>query len=281
MNPKNIIIASSVVVVVATGAYLGLNQMSKTNTPEGRLLQNYEQLAKKVTSNQTKNALSGSCDNPQAFSKIISDLELELSVLKAKRVGLASQPEKANDGSKPLELSDGDYSQPNPKPGSQPLELSDGDYSKPGSKPLDLSDGKYDIDSSIMGKMYGLEEQIKATLNNLKSICEKKDEAPQQKEVISDSCDSACKKYSDCAGFTEDATKQDQQDAYDSCMEECKSWSKETVICINKKSIKNPADCGYLSQCALKEYGGMGNEMLNNIVIETDASTSNSKQNIV
>ena len=157
------------------------------------------------------------------------------------------------------------YPNNDPRPGSQVPDLSDGDYSdpRPGSQVPEMSDGNYFNDvpelpeipehdgGNILDQINEIEQQIITEINNLKSLCD-------EDEVISDSCPEACKKYSDCARYAEDETEEDIQDAYDSCMEECVNWSKETVICINKKPIKKPLDCRDLSFCALPEYGGPG-----------------------
>ena len=167
-------------------------------------------------------------------------------------------------GSEPPELLDY-YPNNDPRPGSQVPDLSDGDYSdpRPGSQVPEMSDGNYfnevpelpeiviEDSKSVFDQIDEIEQQIITEINNLKSLCD-------EDEVISDSCPEACKKYGDCARYTEDVTEQDIQDAYDSCMEECVNWSKETVICINKKPIKKPLDCRDLSFCALPEYGGPG-----------------------
>ncbi len=186
-------------------------------------------------------------------------------------------------GSQLPELSDGDYSDQVPvlpeisddsieivpKPGSQPPELSDGDYSdpRPGSQVPELSDGNYFNEipelpeisehdgGSIFDQIDETEQQIIAEINNLKSLCDKE-------EIVSTSCPEACKKYSDCAEYTEGVTKEDIKDAYDSCMEECVKWSDKTKICINKKKIREPLDCRDLSFCVLPEYGGPGVEVL-------------------
>ena len=70
-------------------------------------------------------------------------------------------------------------------------------------------------------------------------------------------CQIPCEKYKKCAGYGDDATAGDTQEAYNSCMEVCQGWSDSTITCINQKSINNPADCMHLSNCALKEYQGM------------------------
>ncbi len=164
-------------------------------------------------------------------------------------------------GSEPLELSDGDYSDVSPEDslGSEPLELSDGDYSDalpggaPGSEPLELSDGDYSdaLPEKMLDEIEALEKKIMAEINNLKSLCDK------EEEIISTSCPSACQKYADCTIYTEGTTKEDQKDAYDSCMEECPKWSDKTKICINKRPIKGIDDCIHLSFCGLAEYNNV------------------------
>ena len=117
---------------------------------------------------------------------------------------------------------------------------------------------KYDQNNNGRGhkqneeKINYLEKEIIAELNSLKSLCDKE----EKKEIISTSCEEACQKYAHCASYTEGVTKEDLKDAYDTCFEECKTWSEKTIICINKKPITAPIDCENLGYCALPEYGG-------------------------
>lgn len=110
-------------------------------------------------------------------------------------------------------------------------------------------------DRSDVDKIESYEKDLALELAKLKTTCDNyvKKEAPV---VISNRCEDACKKYSQCAGFTEGATVTDQQDAYDGCMEECAKWADSTKICINTKPIKAAMDCMNLSVCAMKEYNG-------------------------
>jgi leucyl-tRNA synthetase len=103
-----------------------------------------------------------------------------------------------------------------------------------------------------LDKINAYEEEIRRELNNLKSLCDE-----EEKEIVSTSCESACKKYSECTHYTEDTTEQDRKDAYDSCMIECVNRSDKTKICINKKPIKTVMDCTHLSICALSEYSNV------------------------
>lgn len=149
-----------------------------------------------------------------------------------------------------------------PLPESEPLDLtptpgSDSDLApveeefipKLGAQPLEIDPTP---GNTVIDKINYIEKEIIAELNSLKSLCDKE----EKKEIISTSCVDACKKYSDCASYTEGVTKEDLQDAYDSCFEECQKWSDKTKICINKKPITAPIDCENLSFCALPEYGG-------------------------
>lgn len=295
---KIALIAGSVATVAGVGVYIMWGDLPGQRNSEDTLLQDYQEFSEDLKDSKTKDKLSGSCEKPEKFASQVKDLEDRLKELQDRKNDLLNSIPKLPDikdgdiiiidsetrpGSEPLELSDGDYTDQVPvlpeisddsieivpKPGSQPLELSDGDYSdpRPGSQVPELSDGNYfnnvpelpEISEhdggSIFDQIDEIEQQIIKEINNLKSLCD-------EDEVVSDSCPEACKKYGDCARYTEDVTEQDIQDAYDSCMEECVKWSKETVICINKKPIKKPLDCRDLSFCALPEYGGPGVEIL-------------------
>jgi len=123
---------------------------------------------------------------------------------------------------------------------------------KLGEQPLNFIE-----DTNTLSHINLLEEEIIEQIKNMKSLCDKEEEQQEEKKIISKSCEDACKKYSECTHYTEDTTEQDRKDAYDSCMIECATWSDETKTCINKKSIKQPADCANLSMCALAEYSDM------------------------
>jgi len=42
-------------------------------------------------------------------------------------------------------------------------------------------------------------------------------------------------------------------DAYNTCMEECPTWPKEMIKCINAVDIKTPNDCVSFVQCQLPQ----------------------------
>jgi len=150
-----------------------------------------------------------------------------------------------------------------PVPGSEPLDFDEPTPETevetewvppfPESEPLNL-DPTPSINTQYaeLKEINELEKKIIAEINNLKSLCDEDEE-----EIISTSCPDACKKYADCTIYTEGTTKEDQQDAYDSCMEECPKWSDKTKICINKRPIKGIDDCIHLSFCGLAEYNNV------------------------
>ncbi len=94
---------------------------------------------------------------------------------------------------------------------------------------------------------------IEEKLQALKTLCHK-EESPVKKKVISDQCSDACKRHKDCAEYTEDVTPADLEDAYTACMEECATWPKEMITCINRVDIRTPNDCVSFVQCQLPQY---------------------------
>jgi hypothetical protein len=94
-------------------------------------------------------------------------------------------------------------------------------------------------------------QNIKDILQALRYLCQ---EAEQPQKVISDKCSDACQRYKDCAAYTEDVTSADLTDAYNTCMEECPTWPKEKVKCINAIDIKNPNDCVSFVHCQLGQF---------------------------
>ncbi len=100
-------------------------------------------------------------------------------------------------------------------------------------------------------------DDIDTEINQMvKLITSKSTNKTAQTNSNSNSCIDVCTKYKKCASYTDGATIEDQQDAYDSCSEECNKWADSTKICINKKPINTTIDCMNLSVCAMKEYMG-------------------------
>lgn len=79
---------------------------------------------------------------------------------------------------------------------------------------------------------------------------------PPAEEALG-SCDKACDNYALCAGYGDDMTAQDVDDAFASCMEECAGWEKTNIDCMAKVIVRNPEDCGPVSLCGLKNYQGI------------------------
>ncbi|NMB48339.1 hypothetical protein GYA13_02735 [Candidatus Kuenenbacteria bacterium] len=95
------------------------------------------------------------------------------------------------------------------------------------------------------------EQKIMDILQILKDWCQ---EEEQPKKIISDKCSDACERHKDCATYTEDVTAADLADAYNACLEECPTWPKEMIKCINAIDIKNPNDCVSFVQCQLPQF---------------------------
>jgi hypothetical protein len=97
-------------------------------------------------------------------------------------------------------------------------------------------------------QMDDYEQKIQALLQELKDLCK------EDPKVTSDKCSDACKRYKDCAAYTEDVTEADLIDAYDTCMEECVTWPQEKIKCINAITIKAPNDCVSFVNCQLPQH---------------------------
>lgn len=97
------------------------------------------------------------------------------------------------------------------------------------------------------------EQKITNILQALRVLCQDEEKAPVKK-AVSDKCSDACQRHKDCAAYTEDTTPADLNDAYNTCMEECATWPKEMIKCINAIDIKNPNDCVGFVQCQLPQH---------------------------
>ena len=241
---KNIIIGGIATVIVAAGAIIlvNWNQWSHIDTLDD-LVKDYQELSEDVKLSKTKSDLLAACENPGGFNKQIQELENTLARLRQRKNDITNTP---------IEVKEEEYI---PRLGEQVPDLWEPDpiqqeeyIPRLGEQSLDFIEN-----TSILSEITVLEEEILTELNNLKSLCDNQEK--KKKEIISNSCIDACKKYSECTHYTQDTTEQDRKDAYDSCMIECADWSNKTKICINKKPIKTVSDCTNLSICALSEYG--------------------------
>lgn len=102
-------------------------------------------------------------------------------------------------------------------------------------------------------KMDDYEKKISEILTKLKEMCENQEDQEIEPKVISDKCSDACVRYRDCASFTEEVTQADLKDAYDTCMEECPTWPKEMIKCMNSVDIAKPNDCVVFLNCQLPQ----------------------------
>jgi len=134
----------------------------------------------------------------------------------------------------------------NGRPGSEVPELSPDVPPLPEIDDLDIVDPNEPII-----KMSDLEQKIINILQGLKALCK---EDNLNKKAVSDKCSDACQRHRDCAAYTEDVTAADLNDAYSACMEECVTWPKEMVKCINSVDIKKPNDCVSFVNCQLPQF---------------------------
>ncbi len=132
------------------------------------------------------------------------------------------------------------------RPGSEVPELSSDVPSLPEIGDLDIIDPNEPI-----VKITDLEQKITIILQDLKALCQEED---QNKKIVSDKCSDVCQRHKDCAAYTEDVTAADLNDAYATCMEECVTWSKDMVKCINAVDIKKPNDCAAFVKCQLPQF---------------------------
>ncbi len=130
------------------------------------------------------------------------------------------------------------------RPGSEVPELTSDIPSLPEIDEMNIVDPNEPII-----KMAELEQKIKNLLQELKTLCPEE----ENKKAISDKCSDACQRHKDCAAYTEDVTVADLTDAYNTCMEECPTWPKEMIKCINAVDIKTPNDCVSFVQCQLPQ----------------------------
>ena len=266
--PKISLIVGGAVIAVGAGAYVMWGELPGQRDGENILLNDYQEFWQELKDTETGDDLADSCENSAKFSGKINDLENRLSDLQKRKKELnelrkeAQEMPEIQDDSQPLELSDGVEESipqlpdiPEHDIQNQIPELPDIPEHDINNDVPQLPDVPEHDFANIFDQINDVEKRIIAEIGILKSLCD-------EDEVVSVSCPEACKKYSDCAEYTEGVTVEDIKDAYDSCMEECVKWSDKTKICINKKKIREPLDCRDLSFCVLPEYGGPGVEVL-------------------
>jgi hypothetical protein len=66
-------------------------------------------------------------------------------------------------------------------------------------------------------------------------------------------CNKACRRYSDCAAYTEGVGPADIEDAYQSCLEVCPTWTDDQRNCVVSTVINSPMDCAKQTACVLPQ----------------------------
>lgn len=150
-------------------------------------------------------------------------------------------------------------------PGSleQPSSYMENNY---GVDLIDTSDDDYldtditspeDVIEKNLQEMSFWENQIKISLDSLRSICNEQQNQEANKAIkkkFSSDCGSACKNFSQCS-IVGGGTAEDQADDYKICMEECLTWAEEVRSCINEKAAEgiNRTSCSFMSLCIGQE----------------------------
>lgn len=234
------IIASALgVIVLGASGYFISDYFSKQNnsldTPE-KIVSDYKDLL--AEAEQLKALAGNSCDNKKDINQKIESLEKKLADLAERKKQWLDNVPKLPDV-EPEILDQG-------RPGSEVPELT------PDVPPLPEIDEINIIDpNENIFQIENCEQKINNILQQLKTLCQDEESAPKP---VSDKCSDACQRYKSCASFTEDVTPADLNDAYNTCMEECATWPKEMIKCINAINIKVPNDCVSFVQCQLPQF---------------------------
>ncbi|OGF35296.1 hypothetical protein A2468_00010 [Candidatus Falkowbacteria bacterium RIFOXYC2_FULL_46_15] len=268
---KKILLGAAAVVVLGLGGFLVSEHVSdpgqgRSTDPEA-IVSDYKDLL--AEAEQLKALAGENCDNKKDVNRRIEEMEKKLSDLAARKKAWLDNVPKLPDinpetivpenplgrpGSEIPELSsdapplpdiDMDSIIVEERPGSQAPELTSDAPPLPDINEADIIDP-----DEYFYQMGELERKIGDLLRELKALC--KDE--EKKKVISDKCSDACQRYKDCAAYTEDVTPEDLNDAYDTCMEECPTWPKEMIKCINAIDIKIPNDCVSFLNCQVPQF---------------------------
>ncbi len=267
--PKIIVGAVAVFVLVAAGYFLKNtlvnSKQTELDTPE-KIVADYKDLL--AEADQLQDSAGVNCGNKKETNKKIDALEKKLTDLEERKKQWLDnvpklpevEPEILNEdnllgrpGSEVPELSSDVPPLPdinpeiNPgRPGSEVPELSSDVPPLPEINEINIIDPNEPI-----SQMDENAQNIKDVLQALRDLCQ---EAEQIQKVISDKCSDACQRHKDCAAYTEDMTATDLADAYDACMEECPTWPKAMIKCINATEIKKPNDCVGFVQCQVPQF---------------------------
>ncbi len=226
--------------------YLSDSRQKKIDSPEN-IVADYKDLLAEAERFQM--FIGADCDNKEDINKKIQEMENNLADLsERKKNWLDNVPELPNIDGESVEYI------------PEMLELNP---SRPGTEIPELTSNVpelLDIDkinvidpNEPIFQMEEIERKIKNILEALKALCQEETKEPAKK-VISDKCSDACQRHKHCASYTEDVTPADLNDAYATCMEECPTWSKKIIKCINATDIKTPNDCVSFVQCQLPQF---------------------------
>lgn len=84
-------------------------------------------------------------------------------------------------------------------------------------------------------------------------------EEADENPTTANSCDAACNQYSKCAAYTEGVGQKDIDDAYDSCLQICGTWTDSTRQCIASTAINDVSDCAAQTACMFGSIENMQN----------------------
>lgn len=68
---------------------------------------------------------------------------------------------------------------------------------------------------------------------------------------LENNCVNACNNYVNCVAYWDDVTQEDKDNAFDSCMQMCPSWTENARKCVVNTTINNANDCGTQTRCIL------------------------------
>jgi hypothetical protein len=284
---QKVIISVLSTVVLGVSGYFGWDYLSNsssnsTATDPESIVADYKDLMANVE--QLKLSAGDSCDNKNAINQQIKDIEKTLADLaKRKQQWLSNvpplpdvEPELLGNENRPgsevpeltpnvpplpdinIEVTDGSES-----PDGYIPDLPEINIGRPGSEVPELTPNVPplpDIEMDIIDpneyifQMENYEQKIKNILQELSALCKEDEEQQAKKKVISDKCTDACQRHKDCSAFTDDVTPADLNDAYNTCMEECATWPKEMIKCINAVDIKAPNDCVSFLNCQMPQF---------------------------
>jgi len=263
--PKIVIGTVAVVILVASGYFLKNtlvnSEQKELDTPE-KIVADYKDLL--AEADELQNSAGVNCGDKKETNKKIDALEKKFADLAERKQQWLDNVPKLPEV-EPIILND---NKPLGRPGSEVPELTSDVPPLPDIDPEALGSQVPELTSNVpplpeineidiidpnepVFQMDKNAQDIKDVLQALKDLCQ---EAEQPPKAISDKCSDACKRHKDCAAYTEDVTTADLIDAYNACMEECPTWPKAMIKCINTTEIKTPNDCVGFVQCQVPQF---------------------------